>query len=79
MSASHERAGPPSGVISRRPWNRVTLSKVFLEINERAGVAKHGGLHSFGRHSPATQLIKNGANPSHSGDREHNNILTACG
>jgi len=43
-----------------RRWDRMDLHRMFRQYKEKAGVKKSGGLHVFGRHSPASIMIKNG-------------------
>jgi integrase/recombinase XerD len=42
-------------------WNRIELNRVFMYIKKRAGVDRPGGLHVFGRHTPATLMIAQGS------------------
>jgi integrase/recombinase XerD len=41
-------------------WNRMDAHRMFIDYKGRAGVLKPGGLHVFGRHSPASIMVKNG-------------------
>lgn len=43
-----------------RRWVRVSVYRMFKKYKKLAGVTKPGGLHVFGRHSPASLMIKNG-------------------
>lgn len=43
-----------------RRWTRYTLHKMFINYKRKSGICKVGGLHVFGRHSPASIMIKNG-------------------
>ena len=43
-----------------RRWNRMDVHRMFREYKDEAGVIKPGGLHVFGRHSPASIMVKNG-------------------
>jgi integrase/recombinase XerD len=43
-----------------RPFRRTVLHKLFMDTKKRAKVTSPGGLHCFGRHSPASLMIKNG-------------------
>ena len=43
-----------------RRWNRVDVHRMFSKYKKKAGVTKPGGLHVFGRHSPASLMMKNG-------------------
>lgn len=60
---------PPLIVDNRRPlfytdsgrrWDRKMLSAMFMKIKRRSGVERAGGLHVFGRHTPASLMIANG-------------------
>jgi integrase/recombinase XerD len=42
-------------------WTRVRFHKIFETIKQRAKVTRPGGLHVFGRHTPATLMISHGA------------------
>lgn len=42
-------------------WDRGDLSRMFYHYKEMAGISKRGGVHVFGRHTPATIMIANGA------------------
>ena len=44
-----------------RKWDRTSLFEVFRDIKRRAKVFSPGGLHVFGRHTPATLMIAHGA------------------
>jgi integrase/recombinase XerD len=41
-------------------WNRKNLHHMFARYKAKAGIEKRGGLHVFGRHSPATIMISKG-------------------
>ncbi|MFB3764850.1 MAG: tyrosine-type recombinase/integrase [Methanotrichaceae archaeon] len=41
-------------------WRREDLFHIFSTYKKRAGITKHGGVHVFGRHTPATLMIANG-------------------
>ncbi|MFZ3147769.1 MAG: tyrosine-type recombinase/integrase [Methanothrix sp.] len=41
-------------------WNRTEVSRMFLRYKKEAGVVRPGGIHVFGRHTPASILVKNG-------------------
>jgi integrase/recombinase XerD len=41
-------------------WDRKGLYKMFIKYKKKAGIQKKGGLHVFGRHSPATLMVANG-------------------
>lgn len=41
-------------------WQRGEFSRIFARYKRLAGISKPGGLHVFGRHSPASIMIKNG-------------------
>jgi integrase/recombinase XerD len=43
-----------------RPFRRTVLHKIFFNLKKKAKVTSEGGIHCFGRHSPATLMIKNG-------------------
>lgn len=43
-----------------RRWHRTDVGRMFHDYKKEAGVQKTGGVHVFGRHSPATIMIKNG-------------------
>ena len=60
---------PPVTVNGRKPlffsdhgrrWNRKNLHHMFARYKSLAGIEKRGGLHVFGRHSPATIMISKG-------------------
>jgi integrase/recombinase XerD len=42
-------------------WNRKIFHKIFEQIKHRAKITRPGGLHVFGRHTPATLMIAHGA------------------
>jgi len=42
-------------------WNRARFHKIFQYIKHRAKVTRPGGLHVFGRHTPATLMTAHGA------------------
>jgi integrase/recombinase XerD len=41
-------------------WRRTEVSRMFERYKKLANIAKPGGLHVFGRHTPASIMIKNG-------------------
>jgi integrase/recombinase XerD len=41
-------------------WNREDIHHLFTSYKKKAGVEKRGGLHVWGRHTPATIMIANG-------------------
>ena len=41
-------------------WTKRGLHTIFTTYKKRAGIAKQGGVHVFGRHTPATLMIANG-------------------
>ncbi len=41
-------------------WGRVGVHRMYTDYKKMAGINKHGGLHVFGRHTPASLMIKNG-------------------
>lgn len=41
-------------------WQRTEVSRMFERYKKRANINKPGGVHVFGRHSPASIMIKNG-------------------
>lgn len=41
-------------------WDRMDVNRMFRQYKKKAGVSKPGGVHVFGRHSPASIMIKNG-------------------
>jgi integrase/recombinase XerD len=43
-----------------RRWQRTEVSRMFERYKKQANIAKPGGLHVFGRHTPASIMIKNG-------------------
>lgn len=43
-----------------RRWDRMDLHRMFRQYKKKANIYKPGGLHVFGRHSPASIMIKNG-------------------
>lgn len=43
----------------RNRWDRRGLSRMFCDYKEKAQITKPGSVHCFGRHSPATILVKN--------------------
>jgi integrase/recombinase XerD len=45
----------------RNRWDRISLHEVFTSIKKRAKVSSPGGLHVFGRHTPAALMIAHGA------------------
>lgn len=60
---------PPVEVDGKRPlfftkygnrWQRTEFSRMFARYKRLANVTKPGGLHVFGRHSPASIMVKNG-------------------
>jgi integrase/recombinase XerD len=44
----------------RRKWSRRSVEQTFQYWKDRAGVTKPGGVHVFGRHTPASIMVKNG-------------------
>ena len=44
-----------------RLWDRVALHRMFVLTKKRAKVDRPGGVHVFGRHTPATIMIAHGA------------------
>jgi len=44
-----------------RRWDRGDLARMFYHYKDLAGISKRGGVHVFGRHTPATIMIENGA------------------
>jgi integrase/recombinase XerD len=44
-----------------RPWDRVALHRMFVLTKKRARIERPGGVHVFGRHTPATLMIAHGA------------------
>ena len=43
-----------------RRWDRRDVYRLFINYKMRAGVEKHGGVHVFSRHTPATIMISKG-------------------
>jgi len=43
-----------------RKWSRRSVEQIFQYLKERAGITKPGGVHVFGRHTPASIMVKNG-------------------
>jgi integrase/recombinase XerD len=43
-----------------RRWDRMDVHRMFRQYKKKANIDKPGGLHVFGRHSPASIMIKNG-------------------
>ena len=41
-------------------WGRMSVHRMYKDYKKKAGINKPGGLHVFGRHSPASIMIKNG-------------------
>ena len=41
-------------------WHRTEVSRIFERYKKLANIIKPGGLHVFGRHTPASIMIKNG-------------------
>lgn len=41
-------------------WQRTEVSRMFQKYKKLANISKPGGLHVFGRHTPATIMLKNG-------------------
>ena len=41
-------------------WTKKSLHKMFLKYKKQAGIQKKGGVHVFGRHTPATMMVANG-------------------
>lgn len=44
----------------RQKWTRRSVEHAFQHCKDRAGVTKPGGVHVFGRHTPASIMVKNG-------------------
>lgn len=45
-------------------WYKENLYRMFLHYKRKARISKPGGLHVFGRHTPATLMISNGCDIS---------------
>ncbi|MCJ7443438.1 MAG: site-specific integrase [Methanotrichaceae archaeon] len=43
-----------------RRWNRMDVYRMFIKYKKLARINKPGGIHVFGRHSPASIMVKNG-------------------
>jgi integrase/recombinase XerD len=43
-----------------RKWSRRSVELTFKYWKDRAGVTRPGGVHVFGRHTPASIMVKNG-------------------
>lgn len=43
-----------------RRWSRKNLHHMFVHYKKKSGIEKRGGLHVFGRHTPATIMISKG-------------------
>ncbi len=43
-----------------KKWSRRSFEQTFQYWKDRAGVTKPGGVHVFGRHTPASIMVKNG-------------------
>jgi integrase/recombinase XerD len=41
-------------------WDRTEVHRMFKQYEKMAGIKKKGGLHVFGRHPPASLMMKNG-------------------
>ena len=41
-------------------WGRMGVHRMYTDYKKMAGINKHGGLHVFGRHTPASLMMKNG-------------------
>jgi len=41
-------------------WSRRSVEQIFQYLKERSGITKPGGVHVFGRHTPASIMVKNG-------------------
>jgi len=41
-------------------WNRKSLYRMFTKYKKKAGIQKKGGVHVFGRHSPASLMVSRG-------------------
>jgi integrase/recombinase XerD len=63
------RVRPPLEINGRKPlfytdfgkrWDRKDLYRMFIIYKNNANIQKAGGLHVFGRHTPATLMIANG-------------------
>jgi site-specific recombinase XerD len=44
----------------RKKWTRRSVEHAFQYCKDRAGVTKQGGVHVFGRHTPASIMVKHG-------------------
>ena len=44
----------------RKKWSRRGVEQMFHYWKNRAGITKPGGVHVFGRHTPASIMVKNG-------------------
>jgi integrase/recombinase XerD len=44
----------------RQKWSRRGIEQMFHYWKNRAGITKPGGVHVFGRHTPASIMVKNG-------------------
>jgi integrase/recombinase XerD len=44
----------------RKKWSPRSVGQEFQYCKDRAGVTKPGGVHVFGRHTPASIMVKNG-------------------
>ena len=61
----------------RRKWSRRSFEQAFQHWKDRAGVTKPGGVHVFGRHTPASIMVKNGCDSLQQLMR-HNSIKTTA-
>jgi integrase/recombinase XerD len=43
-----------------KKWSRRGIEQMFHYWKARAGITKPGGVHVFGRHTPASIMVKNG-------------------
>lgn len=41
-------------------WGRTAVHRMFVTYKKKAGIEKEGGVHVFGRHSPATIMVAKG-------------------
>jgi len=62
MSPSTEISGhrPLFFTDYKNRWNRYDVLRMFHVYKRKAGIDKPGGVHVFGRHSPASLMVKNG-------------------
>jgi len=43
-----------------RRWDRRDIYRMFMTYKKLAGIEKHGGVHVFSRHTPATIMVAKG-------------------